>query len=145
MNLAKNLRKFFRRRFRVVEKIQPVPFSQKPSIEFTSIPLYGNFENLKGLIKGVNPADYKIAVYIYVDNGWWTKPYWDNPLTSINKDGSFICDITTGGLDQYATKVRVYLLPKDYHPPLASGQSSLPSEIENKALAVKEAVRNPVD
>lgn len=129
----------------LVEKIQPVPPSLKPSIEFTSVPLYGSFENLKGLIKGVNPADYKIAVYIYVDNSWWTKPYWDNPLTLINKDGSFTCDITTGGIDQYATKIKAYLLPKDYHPPVASGQSSLPSEIENKALAVKEAVRNIVD
>jgi len=33
-----------------------------PSIEFTSIPSFGSFENLEGQILHVRPADYKVAV-----------------------------------------------------------------------------------
>lgn len=68
-----------------------------PVIEFTYAPPYGSFQNLEGQVWHVKPSDYKVAVYIYVA-GWWTKPYWDRPLTTIQSDGSWICDITTGGV-----------------------------------------------
>ncbi|OAD21975.1 hypothetical protein THIOM_002242 [Candidatus Thiomargarita nelsonii] len=38
--------------------------AEKPSIELTSIPPYGRFEDLKGRALGLNPNDYKVAVYI---------------------------------------------------------------------------------
>jgi len=43
-------------------------------IEFTYVPPYGSFEDLSGKVTGVKPADYRVAVYIYVE-GWWNKPY----------------------------------------------------------------------
>ncbi len=114
-----------------------------PEIEFTYLPPYGSFENLKGRVKGIkNPSDYNVAVYIYVA-GWWTKPYWDEPLTPVNPDGSFVCDITTGGIDEQATRIRAYLLPKGYIPPLARGEATLPEELEHKKIAVVEAERSP--
>jgi hypothetical protein len=33
------------------------------------------------------PSEHRVAVYIYVNGGWWTKPFRDAPLTSINCDG----------------------------------------------------------
>ena len=88
-----------------------------PVIEFAYVPPYGSFENLKGQIWHVWPSDYKVAVYIYVIGRWWTKPYWSWPLTTINPDGSWTCDITTGGVDQRATNIVAFLVPNGYDPP----------------------------
>lgn len=113
-----------------------------PAMEFTYVPAYGSSENLTGQVWHVKPQDYAIAVYIYV-NGWWTKPYFTGPLTVINTDGSFTCDITTGGIDQTATKIAAYLLPTGYNPTLASGTASVPVDVEQHAAAKFEVTRNP--
>ena len=114
----------------------------EPTIEFTYVPPYGSFEDLKGQVWHVKPADYKVAVYIYVDDVWWTKPYWDQPLAPIQDDGSWICDITTGGHDQDATKIVAYLVPNGYDPLLMSGQSTLPSELDQISVAKAEIIRS---
>ena len=113
-----------------------------PSIEFTSVPPYGSYNNLKGQVWHVNPNDYKIAIYIYV-SGWWTKPYFGSPSTAIKSDGSWECDITTGGTDQNATKIATYLVPESYSPPAASGSPSLPSDLDSNAVAKVETTRSP--
>lgn len=104
-------------------------------IEFTYIPPYGSFKNLKGRVWHVKPASCKVAVYIKVKSGWWTKPYWSTPLTIIQSNGSWTCDITTGGIDEQATEIVAFLLPNGYNPPSMSGGSTLPSELDKNALA----------
>ena len=107
-----------------------------PTIEFTYVPPYGSFANLKGQVWHVKPADYKVAVYIKVGSlGWWTKPYWSTPLTVIKSNGSWICDITTGGTDEKATEIVAFLVPNGYSPPSMSGGSTLPSKLDENALA----------
>jgi hypothetical protein len=105
------------------------------TIEFTYVPPYGSFVNLKGQVWHVKPTDYKVAVYIKVNLGWWTKPYWSTPLTVIKLDGSWICDITTGGIDEKATGIVAFLVPNGYSPPSISGGSTLPSGLDENALA----------
>lgn len=106
-----------------------------PDISFTFVPLYGSTANLQGAIADcLNPDSFKVAVYIYV-YGWWTKPYFNNPLTPIQADGSWTCDITTGGNDAQATKIAAFLLPDGYSPPLMSGGSPLPAELFTNAVA----------
>ncbi len=92
-----------------------------PKVEFSYVPPYGSFDNLRGQVWHAAPAEHRIAVYIYVGGGWWTKPFFDAPLTSINCDGSWTCDITTGGIDEKATRIFACLLPTAYIPPSASG------------------------
>lgn len=87
-------------------------------ILFTYVPTIGSTCNLKGKVVNVNPADYRVVVYIYVGGAWWIKPYWNNPITVIQSDGSWECDITTGGVDEQATKIRAYLIIVGYSPPL---------------------------
>jgi len=36
------------------------------SVEFTSIPPYGSFNNLQGKVYGVNSSSNRVAVFIYV-------------------------------------------------------------------------------
>ena len=112
-----------------------------PEIEFTYVPPYNSFENQEGKVKHVKPADYRVAVYIYV-SGWWTKPYWDSPKTSIRDNGAWECDITTGGIDEKATKITAFLIPKDYDPPLMSGGGTLPDELAQIAVDKTETERS---
>ncbi len=115
----------------------------EPAIEFTYVPPYGSFENLEGQVWHVWPDEYRVAVYINVRGGWWTKPYWNNPLTLISCDGSWVCDITTGGVDKEATEIVAYLVPVGYDPPLARGETSLPPELEQNAVAWIRVTRSP--
>jgi hypothetical protein len=112
-------------------------------IEFSNVPAYGSFDDLDGQVNCVDPDDYKIAVYIFV-NGWWTKPTFANPLTDIQSDGTWSTDITTGGLDEQATKIAAFLLPNNYSPPLMSGGALLPQILFDNAIAHIIAVRDAV-
>ena len=115
-----------------------------PTIEFTYVPPYGSFENLQGQVRCVEPAEYKVAVYIFVVSGWWTKPYWASPLTTIRSGGSWTCDIATGGYDELATKIIAFLVPNGYGPPLMSGGQTLPSELYENAVAYVEVERETI-
>jgi len=114
-----------------------------PAIWFTYVPPYGSFNNLQGQVGNVTPADYKVAVYIKVGGFWWTKPYWTSPLTVIKSNGSWTCDITTGGNDETATEIAAYLVPNGYNPPLMGCEptppmtcsSTLPAELEANSVA----------
>lgn len=114
-----------------------------PAIEFTYVPPYGdNYHNLEGIVYCVDPADYMVAVYIYV-SGWWTKPTWASPLTPIRSDGTWTCDITTGGNDPYATRIAAFLVPKGYIPTSMSGGPELPQELYDHSVAFKIVDRPP--
>ena len=95
-----------------------------PGIEFTYVPPIGSFEDLRGRITGgYNPENLAVAVYIKVGEGWWTKPYWDSPLTYPNSDGTWVCDITTGGHDETATEILAFLVWRTTEVPLAAGST----------------------
>ena len=104
--------------------------SGKPSIKFEYVPPLESHENLTGSVWNVWPNEYQVAVYIRVGNGWWTKPYLDQLLTPIKNDCTWACDITTGGVDQAATKIVAYLVPLGYTPPKMNGGGTLPNELE---------------
>jgi Flp pilus assembly pilin Flp len=108
-----------------------------PDIEFTYVPPYGNRqEDLRGRVRNVDPASYKVAVYIYIPGrGWWTKPYWATPSTPIQPDGAWTADIATGGIDEQATRIKAYLAPGSYDVPLMRGGETLPPELERNSVA----------
>jgi hypothetical protein len=105
-----------------------------PAIAFTSVPSRGSRADLHGQVLHVHPREFNVAVYIYV-SGWWTKPYFAQPLTAIRADGSWTADITTGGIDELATAIAAYLVPGGYQPPLLGGASALPASLETNAAA----------
>jgi hypothetical protein len=106
-----------------------------PEIEFTFIPGLGSSENIQGQVWHLNPEDCRVAVYIRIDVSWWSKPHWSNPVTEIEKDGSWTCDITTGGDDEKANRIVAYLIDKNYSPPRAKGELTLSDDIEKNTLA----------
>ncbi len=111
-----------------------------PKIEFTYVPPYGSFDNIKGQVWHVTPDKYKVVVYIYVAGNWWIKPYLDKPLTNINCDGTWTTDITTGGIDERATKIIAYLIPAGYNPPLSYNKL----ELEQNSVSWVEVSRIPL-
>ena len=113
------------------------------AIELTYVPPYGSLERLEGRVRCVVPSDFRVAVFIKVRGGWWTKPYSAQPLTPINADGTWECVITTGGVDEEATEIAALLVPNGYSPLLMSGQSSLPAELAEKAVTEATAQRAP--
>ena len=111
-----------------------------PGVEFTHIPPYGSTENLEGRVTNVNVNAYGVAVYVYV-GGWWSKPTFAQPLSTIRSDGTWTCDITTGGSDAYATQLAAYLVPLTYAPPLAEGWPQLPDALASNAVASLRVTR----
>ncbi len=111
-----------------------------PEIRFTAVPAMGTHDDLRGVVEHVDIRTHRIAVYIYV-YGWWSKPTWASPLTSIGDDGAWSTDVTTGGNDTQATQFKAFLVPADYSPPQMSGQQELPDELLEHSLAYTEATR----
>ena len=115
---------------------------KEPGIFILGVSPYGSsVGSVWGVVNGYSSSDYGVAVYILVRGGWWTKPYWSIPVTTIEDDGSWNCDIVTGGVDEEATEVRAYLIPLSYDPPSTGGDSSLPAELEQNAVEWKSITR----
>ena len=112
------------------------------TIEFTNVPPIGSSDNLRGQVWHVEPDLNGVVVYIKVNGGWWIKPYFNDPVTEINCDGSWTCDITIGGIDAQATEVAAFLFPLTFSPPLAAGWSSLPVELYMNSLVYLVVTRN---
>ncbi|MBI3291113.1 hypothetical protein HYZ76_02410 [Candidatus Falkowbacteria bacterium] len=97
-----------------------------PNIWFTAVPAYGSFDNLAGKVSGVDGDTHYGVVYIKVSDVWWTKPYYASPLTPIRSNGTWSCDITTGGDDRYATQIAAFLIPAGIDPPICGPCTQLP-------------------
>jgi hypothetical protein len=126
---------------------QAEPACVSPTIEFTHVPTYGNtYEDLKGRVACVEPADYKVAVYIYVDGGWYNKPYLDEPLTDIGNEKdkvSWKTDITLVESDPRATKIAAFLVSNRCKPPEMKGDPMLPAELFENSVAHVMVDREP--
>ena len=106
------------------------------SIEFTSVPPYGSQSNLFGKAFGVTPANYRVAVLIYIEGaGWFTKPTCASPLTTIQADGIWTADITTGGSDSNASRIAAFLVPASFSQPCVTNQFCLPVAFYQQSLA----------
>ncbi|HNQ22199.1 MAG TPA: glycosyl hydrolase family 17 protein [Phycisphaerae bacterium] len=116
-----------------------------PTLRLTYVPAPGSCgapdDVMQGQVCHVDTATHILAVYIRVGSGWWTKPYWDRPVTTIGSGGGWECDICTGGTDGQANRVAVFLLPSSFEVPLLRGGTSLPSDLYSNAVGYVEADR----
>ncbi|MSU56822.1 MAG: hypothetical protein EXS35_01320 [Pedosphaera sp.] len=108
----------------------------QPAIQITNLPPFGSFQDLGGVVLNANPASYRVAVFIFVPGaGWYTKPTCGSPLTTIQPNGNWLADITTGGSDQLATKIAALLVTNSYNQPCVLGPPSLPTNVTAQAIA----------
>jgi hypothetical protein len=118
-----------------------------PEIEFTHIPSYGSDTAtfLSGKVHNAVIQNYGIAVYILVQGGgWWTKPSFANPITSINSDSIFCCNIVTGGCDKYATEICAFLIPSGILPPQAAGSECLSDSLYMRTFKCAYRAGKPI-
>ena len=115
-----------------------------PVLLITNLPAYGSTSNLQGCVLGANPATQAVAVFIYVPGyGWVTKPTCAQPLTTIQTNGSWSANITTGGAsDTLATRIAALLVSTNYNQPCVLGLSALPTNVYSQAIA-KAVVTRP--
>jgi hypothetical protein len=115
-----------------------------PVLLITNLPAYGTTSNLQGCVLGANTSAQAVAVFIYVPNyGWVTKPTCAQPLTTIQADGSWSANITTGGSsDTLATRVAALLVSTNYNQACVNGLSALPTNVYAQTIA-KAVVTRP--
>jgi len=115
-----------------------------PSILITNLPAYGANAALGGLVLNANPATNAVAVFIYVPGyGWVTKPTCAQPLTTIQPDGSWSANVTTGGAgDLTATRFAALLVSTNFNLPCVLGTANLPTNAYAQAMA-KTVVTRP--
>lgn len=106
-----------------------------PQIIYITVPKKGTYNNLYGMVRNVTPEDYSVSNYLFVNGGWWVKPYWSSPLVSIWSSGEWSCDMTTGGIDENATQYMTYLVLPDFNPNAYSPPSLPPNAVNNKVKA----------
>lgn len=111
-------------------------------LQFSAIPALGSFDDLRGQVTGVDPAGYRVAVYIYVNGLWFRKPSFEAPTVYPRIDGEWTADVTTGSMDENATRIAAYLLPVSYRvPEIGAGIASIPAPVEANAVARREISR----
>jgi len=129
----------------VVRTAKAKPFTPTPpsdvipgekGIQITSVPALGAAGFAEGAVSGIKLSEYAgVAVFIKVSGGWWTKPYFSDPITKIQSDGTWKADIATGGHDPDATAIRAYLVPKGVEVPAMSGGSTFPESMSSLLYA----------
>lgn len=108
--------------------------AQRAFLRLTSIPAFGSSDDLTGVIVGLDPEAYAVATFIYVDDlGWYSKPTCSQTLVQ-TADGSFRIDITTGGIDEQATMISVYAVPRSFEQPCLRGAAGIPQATRDAAL-----------
>ncbi|MDB6064513.1 MAG: hypothetical protein JWR26_721 [Pedosphaera sp.] len=109
----------------------------KPIILITNMPAYGSMTDLSGSVLLASPSAYAVAVFIYVPgSGWWSKPTCPGqPLTTIQPDGSWTADVTTGGVDQNATRFAALVVGTNYNEPCVLGLANIPTNVYAQAAA----------
>ena len=119
--------------------------TQSPSIEFTSIPPYyaPPGQQVSGRISNVNFAEYRIAVYIFLGS-WYNKASWAEPLTVINPDGTWTCELGSNISDTLFTEIRAYLVKSNVTPPLLGATNIvIPADFIQQTDAVASFSRYP--
>lgn len=97
-----------------------------PTISFTLVPDICSNDWLEGTACGVEPTENVVVVYIWSGGTWRLKPSAAAPLTTINVDGTWTCNILTAGADGLATSIVAFLLPAGTEFPICEPCSILP-------------------
>jgi len=125
-----------------------------PQLTITQPPAFRQFWSyMYGTATGIAFDDYWIAPLLYVPGlGWYSKPYDGDYGTYARvipvyegwkQVGDWETEMQTGGIDDLATIVVAYLIPKTSYPacyPFVSGAQNIPASLEAAAVASDRAM-----
>ena len=99
---------------------------ETPKIYISYVPEYGVKEKIEGIVRGgadFDPSEYFLALVLQIQNmtGAICKPYYNRPYEPLSSDGVFTYLFCTGGVDETANVLTLYLIPAEY---VASFQGS---------------------
>lgn len=108
-----------------------------PDIQITSLPTYGAVPgSLSGRVVGVSPTAYSVTALVFISGlGFYTKPFCSATTTPLAADGSFNVLLTTGGIDQYATRIAILVMPASATVPCYLAEPGVPAALEQQAVA----------
>lgn len=105
----------------------------RPAIALADVSQYGTHEDFKGQVWYVEPADCKVTAHTITRGNWWTESPCNRPPTTISLGGSWIADVTSGGINGQTSSFLAFQVQNSVDPPLAGGWKSLPSSISYDA------------
>ena len=116
----------------------------KPTIQLRSIPPMGNrLKTLKGSVINSDPEHSYVAVYIH-NNRWQLRPDDNNPMTTINDDGTWECDITKQYKDYLSSKIAVFVFYDTIKPPIEIHENNIVDDTRfQQAIAYNLIERTP--
>ena len=109
-----------------------------PAIEITALPRYGQSPGIiSGRVTGGPPSAFKVAPLIFLSGlGYYSKPFCNaTTVTPDASSGQFSANLTTGGIDQYASQIALLLVPASANVPCFLGVAGIPEELEGIAAA----------
>lgn len=100
-------------------RIKPMSAAQAgPGLALTQVPQFGSFflnNRVEGRVTNVAPenySNYRIGLVVHVEGlGHYSKPTCNELLVPIANDGTWSAVVRTGGLDDIADRIIVFLLP----------------------------------
>lgn len=114
--------------------------TESPGLVIASIPDFGDrvSTTLRGRVTNISPdkySDFKLAMLVGFEGlGYYSKPFCNPLFTPINSDGSWSANIVTGGVDELASVIVVYLMRAGFQTTCVLGGSNL-LDFEREAAA----------
>ncbi len=122
-----------------------------PQIAIDHTPRCGTTNDLlRGHTQFIDATKYRVVAYVRVPYSgpggrllWWgAKPYY-GVATAIAGDGKFSVDVDTGGNDEDATEIAVFVVAASFRPPNTVGGAALPTELTAASLVEVRVPRCP--
>jgi len=110
-----------------------------PTIAITNLPAFGTTNALGGYVANADFTTNCVAVFIFVDGGWYSKPSCQTQLTPLRTNGTWSANVASVASDTTATEFAACLVPTNYNLPCVNGTNAL--VIPPQAMATTYAVR----
>jgi uncharacterized protein (TIGR03437 family) len=101
--------------------------------------------SVSGRVLGVNPLEYRVAALIFVSGlGHFSKPSCADPTSPLGADSRFSIALTTGGVDETATRIVLLAVPAGMRVECYRNVAGIPEELERASVATAVITRpNP--
>jgi len=107
-----------------------------PIIEIDSVSAFGARPGLvAGRVRNIDPATHRVATIIFITGmGWFSKPFCASTTVPLDSEGSFRVTLTTGGADEVAQRIALYVVPAQTSVPCTLNAPGVPEDLEQQAV-----------